>query len=1292
MATLLLSAAGAAIGGSLGGTVLGLSSVVAGRFVGAVLGRAIDQRLMGQGSDTVETGRVERLRLMGTGEGDPVVRVHGRMRVAGQVIWATQFEEVVTETGGGKGLPSRPTVRDYSYRVSLAIALCEGEISGVGRVWADGAEIATDDLGMTVYRGRMDQPPDPKMEAVEGTGLVPAYRGTAYVVLEDLDLGRFGNRVPQFSFEVARPAPVEIGPDDPARAVRGVAMIPGSGEYALATTPVTVDLGAGNVRLANVHAASGKADLPTALDQLEMELPECRSVSLILCWFGDDLRCDRCFIRPCIEFTEQEGEEMPWSVAGLDRASAEQVPLEEGRPVYGGTPADASVVEAIREMTARGLKVMIYPFILMDQMAGNVLTNPWTGEAGQPVLPWRGRITGSAAPGVAGSPDGTAAAGVEVAAFFGTAAAADFTVGDGVVSYGGPDEWRYNRFILHCAALSAAAGGVDAFCIGSEMRGLTQLRDDLGFPAVGQMQALAAEVRALLPGAKLGYAADWSEYFGYQPQDGTGDRYFHLDPLWADANCDFIGIDNYMPLSDWREGEAHLDAHWGDIYALDYLRSNVEGGEGYDWYYHSAEARAAQIRTPITDSEGEPWIWRYKDIRNWWLNAHYERIGGIRQAEPTAWEPQSKPIWFTELGCAAMDKATNQPNKFLDPKSSESVPPYHSTGARDDLIAMQYLRAIYSYWDDVSKNPRSVIYDGRMLDMDRAHVWAWDSRPFPWFPANEAVWSDGANYARGHWLTGRASSRSLASVVTDICAASGVYEIDTSRLWGVVWGMEEPLGGTPRQALQALMLRFGFDAVEREGVLRFRMRDGRADRVLEPGRLALSDEVEGGLEEARASEAELAGRVRVRFVEAHGAFETVAEEAYLPGADTDVVAGQELRLVMLRGEGRQVVERWLIEAQVSRDTARLALPPSEGDLGPGDVVEIAESGLYRIDRVERAGMLLAEAVRVDPEAYRPVVVDGDALRAPEFVPPVPVLPLFLDLPLMTGAEDPVAPHLAVVANPWPGDVAVYSSAVAGEGYVFDQLVESWSVIGVTETALQAAGPGRVDRGAALRVRLTRGALASISDAALLAGGNLLAIGDGSPSGWELMQVRDVVALGGGGFDLSYRLRGQLGTDAGMPAVWPAGSYVVAMNGRPGQIALTPAQRGQTRHFRIGPASRDLGDSSYRAVSHAFQGNGLKPLSPVHLRVSGTGDLDVTWIRRSRVDGDGWDVPLGEEAERYRIEVRDGATLLREAEVTAPQWLYSAAMQAADGGTAGRELRVAQISASFGPGDAAVVML
>jgi hypothetical protein len=523
------------------------------------------------------------------------------MRLAGQVIWATEFTETVRRRRSGKGAP-KPKINDYSYSVSLAIGLCAGEILRVGRVWADGNEISPADLNLRVYPGSESQLPDPKIEAVEGTGLAPAYRGLAYVVIEDLELAPYGNRVPQFNFEVVRAAQGELV--DPAAtlsgALRGVALIPGTGEYGLATTPVHYALGPGQNRSANVHSPSGLTDFATSLAQLGEELPGVGSVSLVVSWFGSDLRCGFCQVRPKVEQTTRDGVGMPWRAGGISRFAAMEVPRVNGASIYGGTPSDASVIEAIQAIRATGKEVVFYPFILMDQLEGNTLPDPWTGAGSQPKLPWRGRITLSAAPGLDGSTDRSGAAEAEVQAFFGTAEPGQVTASGQTLSYTGPDEWSYRRFILHYARLCAAAGGVDAFCIGSELRSLTQIRGaGDAFPTVEALRDLAADVRLILgPETKIGYAADWSEYSGYQ---ADGNLYFHLDPLWADSEIDFIGIDNYMPLSDWRDEEHHADAEWGSIYNLGYLRSNVAGGEGYDWYYDSPEGALAQRRLPITD-------------------------------------------------------------------------------------------------------------------------------------------------------------------------------------------------------------------------------------------------------------------------------------------------------------------------------------------------------------------------------------------------------------------------------------------------------------------------------------------------------------------------------------------------------------------------------------------------------------------------------------------------------------------------------------------------------------------
>lgn len=1282
MATILLSAAGGALGSSIGGSFLGLSASVLGRAAGATLGRVIDAKILGAGSPAVETGKIDRFRLTGASEGTPIGDVHGRARVSGQVVWATQFQETVTTSGGGKGGASQPRVREYSYSVSLAIALCKGEIMRVGRIWADGIEISSADLNMRVYPGSESQLPDPKIEAVEGADQAPAYRGTAYVVFEDLALAPYGNRVPQFSFEVMRSGEGDLGD-----IIEAVALIPGTGEYALGTTPVHFSDGPGQNRSANVHTPGGETDFSVALDAMREEMPNCSATSLIVSWFGSDLRCGSCQIAPKVEQTGQDGS-VPWSVSGVTRSAAGVLPEEDGRPVYGGTPSDATVLEAIAGLQGSGQAVMFYPFILMEQMAGNGLTDPWTGAPDQPVLPWRGRITTSFAPGQAGSPDGTAAATAEVAAFFGAASANEFSVGNGQVVYTGNDGFTYRRFILHYAHLCALAGGVDAFCIGSEMRGLTQIRGAANsFPAVAEMIALASDVRAILgPGVKVGYAADWSEYFGYHPNDGSGDLFFHLDPLWSAPEIDFVGIDNYMPLSDWRDGFEHLDADWGSIYSLDYLKSNIAGGEGYEWFYPTSNDRDIQSRKPIEDGAyGEPWVYRYKDILSWWSQTHFDRIGGVKVASATAWVPESKPIWFTELGCAATDKGTNQPNKFLDPKSSESSLPYGSNGARDDLIQMQYLRAQASFWGEASNNPVSTVYGAPMVATDRFFVWAWDARPYPFFPGFTDVWSDGENYSRGHWLNGRVTARDLGGLIAEICAGAGVADVDVSAVHGLVRGYTLTGDETARSALQPLLLAYGVDAIERDGKLIFQNRDGQVVGTLNDDEMARNGDA-ALMSRTRTPDVETAGRVRLSYVEADGDYETRGTESIFPGDATHSIARSELALALTEGEAKAMVERWLAEARVARDSVSFALPPSSA-MAAGDIVEIGD-GRYRLDRIEDAGMKLVEAVRIERGTYQSYP-DGELdFGLSSTVVPLPVWAEFMNLPLLSGNEDPEAPWVAVTASPWAGPAAVYSS-LNGQSWSYETAVNRRAMMGQTVTDLPFAIPGLPQRGAGVEVSFADGALSSVDDQTLFAGGNIAAIG-GSSGRWELFQFRDAELLEDGRWRLSHLLRGQQGTDAYIPPVWEAGAKIVILDGSAVQLPVPTALRGMTRFYRVGPASRPVDDESYVELTHASDASGLRPFAPVHLRAAsdGLGGYSINWVRRARVGGNNWElaeVPLGEAREAYQVQVFKDGSLRRTEAVTAPNWSYDAARMAFDGVVAPFYVEIAQVSDLFGPG-------
>lgn len=231
----------------------------------------------------------------------------------------------------------------------------------------------------------------------------------------------------------------------------------------------------------------------------------------------------------------------------------------------------------------------------------------------------------------------------------------------------------------------------------------------------------------------------------------------------------------------------------------------------------------------------------------------------------------------------------------------------------------------------------------------------------------------------------------------------------------------------------------------------------------------------------------------------------------------------------------------------------------------------------------------------------------------------------------------------------------------------------------------------MDRGEPLLVQFHHGELQSIERRALLSGENLIAIGNGHPDLWELMQVERAELVGEGTYALSMRLRGQAGTEWLIPDAWPVGSYVVVLDQALHQIALAPSLRGIERHYRIGLAETGYDEDDVLHDARAFQGNGLRPYSVCALKTAtdDTHDHHISWIRRTRLNGDNWDgydVALGEEVELYAIQIRDADQVVkRRAESSLTRWHYDLATRTADNVLAGYWLSVRQISYAFGAG-------
>src|SRR5690606_20840160 len=114
--------------------------------------------------------------------------------------------------------------------------------------------------------------------------------------------------------------------------------------------------------------------------------PGLERVGLVVAWFGTDLRAGQCRILPGVEVPARQEESKPWRVSGIAREDAYVVSRVEGRPAYGGTPSDASVIAAIRDLKARGIEVYLYPFLMMDVSVDNTLPDPY-GDARQAPYP-----------------------------------------------------------------------------------------------------------------------------------------------------------------------------------------------------------------------------------------------------------------------------------------------------------------------------------------------------------------------------------------------------------------------------------------------------------------------------------------------------------------------------------------------------------------------------------------------------------------------------------------------------------------------------------------------------------------------------------------------------------------------------------------------------------------------------------------------------------------------------------------------------------------------------------------
>lgn len=318
------------------------------------------------------------------------------------------------------------------------------------------------------------------------------------------------------------------------------------------------------------------------------------------------------------------------------------------------------------------------------------------------------------------------------------------------------------------------------------------------------------------------------------------------------------------------------------------------------------------------------------------------------------------------------------------------------------------------------------------------------------------------------------------------------------------------------------------------------------------------------------------------------------------------------------------------------------------------------------------------------------------LAPPRLKPPTvpaalgPVHALVLDLPALDDSVPTVLSRLAVFSDPWPGAVAVWES-IDGLSYSRAGLALAPTLCGETLDDL-AGGPTARWHNASFRVQLYGGALSSVTDTVLFSGANAAAV-QRTDGAWEVIQFANAELVGDGIYLLSRMLRGQAGSEWAIAPTLAAGSPFVLLDPNVVTVASGLDALERTLQLRVVAAGRDTGDPSALALTATPHATSIKPLAPVHVKGKRDGSgVTFTWIRRTRIEGDGWEgeVPLGEDSEAYVVDILDGGDVVRTLNATTPSALYAAADELADFGAvqASLNVRVMQLSATVGRGFAA----
>jgi len=1297
------------------GTVVGayFGNPALGYTIGSMAGDSLFPTDLG----TVTGPRLSDLQVQTATIGVPIPLVYGQYAIAGNIIWSSGIIETKhKEKQGGKGGPTQ-TVKTFTYSVNIAVGICEGEIKDLLRVWADAVLIydasdqRTDEADwqyvdrlarnarmlsslvlialsqtkdgmpaalMETYKGDEFQLPDPTIESWEGVGNVSAFRGLAYVVFTEFQLADFGNRVPNFRFEVIR-YPVENPQWNPARAFfTGNSLFMNKDASVDPATPSMTLNGATDMQFV-VYEQDPQNENP--LD------PYPKKPLLTVMWrgpqwhiggpegVGDEMRMYGSEVKTLNDDIVQ-----PYQLFDHDGNST----LDGGYdivnvygPIHAGFNSDAKV-SFVFDSTGNSMWVEENGNAWRwDMMVGYSLSmavyKGFVGGAGIPVI--------------------LTATGYDAGAKF------QFSE-DGTLFFAGFNAWRCSTpfnlatkhgFGYHIRVHNDGAGSAsiefadvsnsdlhwvlkvirsstsqdDSYVeIGTNGSGDYYLADNIPFRPnrlkfrvhMATDAPVGTEVRLRVRNYNSGIEfsvaraytththPDANDYrylifdfanfikgkaiiphlvynkleisFAHGINGGTfGEHEFNIDEI------EFMGGGGWWPLQFNKANVSEADDSKGPLYILNPQR--VASRDGYTWPLGSPYLGPAKF-----NPAGQELHWNHPNGMTW---AHLE----------TPWELYT--VVFKSQGA------------YQDPL-------LHGSGA------------------------------------------------FVWHPDGFHFWTIGKdNYLREYAIKAGphdADELTLGEIVFDVCRKCGLREeqIDVSDLTEVVHGYTIGSVMSGRDIISPLRSYGFFDCVESENSLKWptRGKAAVADYTVDDlGARASGSDRSALVRIARKQEAELPQRLRVHYAQSEKNYEAGEQSSSRTSVATTQTQDVEVAVAMTDSKAAQIAEVLLYESWIARNGYSFSVGNDKLPNEAADPITCPIEGRQERIRITNidynlAGILAIEAVRDDDGVYvsyalgTPNVntgnVGGGAMDIPGTADAV-----LLDLPVLRDSDDNAGYYVALSAanaSRFAGG-ALYRSPDGGVSYESVATILDEATMGTLTAALPAGPTDIIDEGNDLIVDLSAGDLESISDSQLLAGLNAAAIG--ADDRWEIIQFRDVaINSPPDGYTLRGLLRGRRGTEwaVGLSQI---GDRFVLLDSSIVRVPMNITALGVAKPHRAVLVGQSL--EAAPDVSFAGEGVALMPFSVVFVTGArdGSDNLTISWVRRGRIGTElastGYDVPLSEATEAYEVEIMNGVTVVRTLSVTAQTAVYSAADQVTDFGSPQSSIivRIYQLSAVVGRG-------